>query len=255
MNASTRNGTPTGAFTLIELLVVIAIIAILAAMLLPALASAKERAKRANCLSNVRQLGINVQVYSGDNRDFVPMQPATGSWIWDMNKATGNALISAEASTNNPGSDTRKILYCPGSFANVSYTNDIFWGYGSDKIIAGYGWLGQRSDQDADHNRGGTLGGGRKFVSKTTKLYPKGTSNTELVVDPTPSIGITAPIDWHSYNSGMGMGIDLPHSGHMAKGHPAGANILFLDNHSQWRPFLEIGPNYDTGDRSVYFWF
>jgi prepilin-type N-terminal cleavage/methylation domain-containing protein/prepilin-type processing-associated H-X9-DG protein len=254
MKASTRNGTPTGAFTLIELLVVIAIIAILAAILLPALASAKERAKRVNCLSNVRQLGINVQVYSGDNNDFVPMQTATGSWVWDMHKATGNALISAEANTNNPGTEKRKILYCPGSFANVSFTNETFWTYGGDKIIAGYGWLGQRSDQDVDHNRNGTLAGGRKFVSKTTKLYPKGNSSTELVVDPTPSIGITPPIDWHSYNSGMSMA-DLPRSGHMAKSHPAGANILFLDNHSAWRPFLEIGPNYNTNDRSVYFWF
>src|SRR5690242_11930355 len=62
----------TRGFTLIELLVVIAIIAILAAMLLPALSAAKARALRTQCLGNLRQLGLAVQMYANDNRDSFP---------------------------------------------------------------------------------------------------------------------------------------------------------------------------------------
>ena len=118
MKARTQRG-----FTLIELLVVIAIIAILAAMLLPALAKAKEKAKQAACTSNFKQIGIALAMYVDDSSGFYPIASTTDS--------SGNSIIwSKEVGTYLPQQGTKitsianAVFACPSAiFVNMGSTN------------------------------------------------------------------------------------------------------------------------------------
>lgn len=105
-----RKSRPTAAFTLIELLVVIAIIAILAAMILPALAKAKERAYGISCMNNMRQLMLSMKLYCDDNQDSFPANTWNGTPNW-----VGGQLSAAPNNTDN----TNKVLLMDPRFAQL----------------------------------------------------------------------------------------------------------------------------------------
>jgi prepilin-type N-terminal cleavage/methylation domain-containing protein len=113
------------AFTLIELLVVIAIIAILAALLLPALAAAKRKAQRINCISNLKQVGIAFRLWEGDNGDKYPMavsviQNGARDRIYSAGNTPNPYNLNAVFVVMSNELSTPKILYCP-SDSGVGY--------------------------------------------------------------------------------------------------------------------------------------
>lgn len=248
------------AFTLIELLVVIAVIGILAGLLLPVLASAKQRGLRAACMSNLHQIGVAIQIYAGDNSDKLPdlrypiftlapgPYPATpaGNWPWDMSTSFISIMMNNGVSQN--------VFYCPADAAfDCTNTWDFGltgYGVGGPFRITGYVWLLPGSGM----NMGAPASVAETPYWKTNVLVIPATggvggqnpSTAELVVDDViqdVNNGSWAPIPLGGLPSSI-----IQRTSHLQGKLPAGGNILFEDSHVEWRRFNIMEPTPRTTD-------
>ncbi|MCC7517568.1 MAG: DUF1559 domain-containing protein [Verrucomicrobiae bacterium] len=200
---------PTRSFTLIELLVVIAILAILAALLMPALKSARENARRTHCMNNLRQLGAAVTMYASENDDYLPGMVHNGisaASIWYIPKVLGNYLKSGATTY----AQYNKFFVCP---TDQSPTNT--WGsYASNMRLSG------PSAQDTPLIKLGTVRNSAGTILMADSGWPmtRGDNINEVI-------------------GGYGQYLSNRHGGQGSPLTVGGCNMAFCDGHVEFRRY------------------
>ena len=203
-------GRPGIAFTLIELLVVIAVIGILAALLLPALAPAKERAKAIQCVSNERQIGLGMKLYADEANGLYP--ESGGTLPWDLIDNTTHKFGWMQQIL--PFTQNSNVYHCPDDLlSSFSYFNGVRAAY-----IAASSNFACLNGKEILFPAAYVLSGDAPWMgTECTSDADKDDYSFNCVGGPTN--GVPAK-EWQSHNRGQ--------------------NILFDDGHAKWYRGYEI---------------